>query len=481
MSHAITSARAAAPGRAARSPPVQRFQRSWTVPAPRPSAAPAVPAAGATRSPCSCGGGCPRCQAKSGGAEALRLSQPADAHEREAEQAASRVLAGQKVSIGSGRPTRDLMRSPQPGAPSTHAPAALRAGLQGPARLLDAGTRRQLESGLQQDLSAVRLHTGPQAAASAAAVQARAYTVGRDIVFGAGQYAPSTHEGQHLLAHELVHVLQQRDGAAPPGTVQRAPTARVADAGAMGPLAADQRRAAVSCPIDCCLWPLGTLHAMPLFMHASRGAQVPAGDASGSGIGAALHFIASGITPPVGDRCRCNSYRMIQVLETNNPAPGRGANRYVDNGGTATPFYGDVFLSGTGEHEVPAGYPDAGGRVTSTESIYDRPFRDPATLGTTNLSWKAETCVSCIKAGAPDLILGCATYGFARNYNTTTRSFDPVVANSPGCRKRPSPDFINTLGSDPTTSSYSFEAAPTLGDCCPRGDFNAPTGDTRYA
>lgn len=373
------------------------------------------------------------------------------------------------------------MRSPQPAALSTHAPAALRAGLQGPARPLDAGMRAQLEGGLQQDLSAVRLHTGPQAAASAAAVQARAYTVGHDIVFGAGQYAPSSHEGQHLLAHELVHVLQQRNGAAPPGTVQRAPTTRVVDAGAMGPLAADQRRAAISCPIDCCLWPLGTLHAMPLFMHASRGAQVPAGDASGSGIGAALHFIASGIAPPVGDRCRCDSYRMIQILETNNPAAGRGGNRYVDNGGTATPFYGDVGLSGTGEHEVPAGYTDAGERVTSTESIYDRPFRDLSELGTTSLRWEAETCVSCIKAGAPDLILGCATYGFTRNYNTTTSSFDAVVALSPGCRKRPSADFINTLGSDPTTSSYSFEAAPTLGNCFPRGDFNAPTGDTRYA
>lgn len=481
MRLASTPSRAAAPGAAARSRPVQRVQRSWTIPAPRPQSAPAMPAAAAARSPCSCGGSCPRCQARTSGLGALRLSQPADAQEREADQAAARVMAGQQVAIGAGRPDRALMRSARPAAAPGHAPAALHAGLQGQPRPLEAGLRRRFEGSLQQDLSAVRLHTGPQAAASAAAVQARAYAVGPDIVFGAGQYAPATRAGQQLLAHELVHVLQQRSGAAPPGTVQRAPTVRVADAGAMGPLGADQRRAAVSCPIDCCLWPLGTLHAMPLFMHASRGAQVAAGDASGTGIGAALHFVASGVTPPAGDRCRCDSYRMIQVLETNNPAAGRGGNRYVDNAGSPTPFYGDIGLTGTGEHEIPAGYTDAGERIDSTESIYDRPFRDIGELGTTSLRWEAETCVACIKAGAPDLILGCVTYGFTRNYNTTTSSFEPVVAINPGCRKRASTDFITTLGSDPTTSSYSFEAAPTLGDCFPRGDFNLPSGDTRYA
>jgi hypothetical protein len=60
-------------------------------------------------------------------------------------------------------------------------------------------------------------------------VQARAYTLGRDIVFGAGQYAPSTHGGRHLLAHELTHVVQQSRGAA--AGVQRAPPAPSTKAG----------------------------------------------------------------------------------------------------------------------------------------------------------------------------------------------------------------------------------------------------------
>lgn len=60
----------------------------------------------------------------------------------------------------------------------------------------------------------VRIHTGPKAADSARAVDAVAYTVGRDIVFGAGQYAPDTARGRQVLAHELTHVAQQGGGRA---------------------------------------------------------------------------------------------------------------------------------------------------------------------------------------------------------------------------------------------------------------------------
>jgi Domain of unknown function (DUF4157) len=62
------------------------------------------------------------------------------------------------------------------------------------------------------DLSGVRIHTGGAAGASARSVNARAYTVGRDIVFGAGEYAPHTSRGRELLGHEAAHVLQDRRG-----------------------------------------------------------------------------------------------------------------------------------------------------------------------------------------------------------------------------------------------------------------------------
>jgi hypothetical protein len=58
------------------------------------------------------------------------------------------------------------------------------------------------------DFSQVRVHTDAKAAASARAVHALAYAVGRDVVFGAGQYVPGTSEGRRLLAHELTHVVQ---------------------------------------------------------------------------------------------------------------------------------------------------------------------------------------------------------------------------------------------------------------------------------
>ncbi|MBE9180041.1 DUF4157 domain-containing protein [Oculatella sp. LEGE 06141] len=67
-----------------------------------------------------------------------------------------------------------------------------------------------MESRFNQDFSRVRLHTDAQADASAQAVNALAYTVGQDIAFAKGQYKPQTLEGQKLLAHELVHTLQQQ-------------------------------------------------------------------------------------------------------------------------------------------------------------------------------------------------------------------------------------------------------------------------------
>lgn len=63
------------------------------------------------------------------------------------------------------------------------------------------------------DFSQVRVHTGAIAAESARAVKAMAYTVGNDVVFAAGQYAPTLTAGQHVLAHELTHTIQQRGAA----------------------------------------------------------------------------------------------------------------------------------------------------------------------------------------------------------------------------------------------------------------------------
>lgn len=82
----------------------------------------------------------------------------------------------------------------------------------GGGRPLEDGVRKDMETHLGTDFSDVRIHDDARAAASAKAVQAHAYTVGSDIVFGGGGYAPTSPTGQRMLAHELTHVVQQRSG-----------------------------------------------------------------------------------------------------------------------------------------------------------------------------------------------------------------------------------------------------------------------------
>jgi hypothetical protein len=86
--------------------------------------------------------------------------------------------------------------------------------LRSPGQPLDPATRAFFEPRFGHDFSRVRVHAGEQAAESAGAVNALAFTLGRNIVFGHGQYSPATDQGRMLLAHELTHVLQQ-DGHEP--------------------------------------------------------------------------------------------------------------------------------------------------------------------------------------------------------------------------------------------------------------------------
>jgi hypothetical protein len=92
-------------------------------------------------------------------------------------------------------------------------PAAQVRGVLGSSgRPLDPSVRAFMEPRLGHSFSNVRVHADALSAASARAVRARAYTTGRDIVFGAGQYSPGTEHGRLLLAHELAHVVQQALG-----------------------------------------------------------------------------------------------------------------------------------------------------------------------------------------------------------------------------------------------------------------------------
>jgi hypothetical protein len=114
---------------------------------------------------------------------------------------------------GGGCGARCAKRSAREGAAPTSSAvdpelAADIAGLRGGGVPLPAATREQFEPRLGADLSGVRVHTDERAADLTQRLDARAFTVGSDIHFNAGQYQPESAEGRHLLAHELAHVVQ---------------------------------------------------------------------------------------------------------------------------------------------------------------------------------------------------------------------------------------------------------------------------------
>ena len=93
--------------------------------------------------------------------------------------------------------------------------------LRGGGESLPAPERTFFESRLGYDFGGVRIHTNDQAAHTAKQVEALAFTTGRDIVFGAGQYRPGDAAGRRLMAHELTHVVQQSGGHESTGQLQK--------------------------------------------------------------------------------------------------------------------------------------------------------------------------------------------------------------------------------------------------------------------
>lgn len=153
---------------------------------------------------------------------------------------ASPTTSSARYASASRQPHRD-QRLPAAEGPDSASPvAALQAGagnhavsglLRGGAPL-PAEVRADMESRFGTDFRDVRLHDSPHAHANAAALHAKAYTHGADIVFGANRFAPHTPAGKRLLAHELAHVVQQRRGGATPVLDAHASHEQAADAAA---------------------------------------------------------------------------------------------------------------------------------------------------------------------------------------------------------------------------------------------------------
>jgi hypothetical protein len=170
----------------------------------------------------------------------LAISSPGDHHEQEADRVADQVMrmpdpeVRRQYANASARNSSDE-KEPQikryangehgSGEVASDFTSSLGAGVP-----LDAASRNYFEPRFSHDFGHVRVHTDERAVESARLVNALAFTVGRDIVFGSGQYAPGSHAGRRLLAHELTHVIQQgsnRDS----GVVQR----EAPDAGEQSP------------------------------------------------------------------------------------------------------------------------------------------------------------------------------------------------------------------------------------------------------
>jgi peptidoglycan hydrolase-like protein with peptidoglycan-binding domain len=162
----------------------------------------------------------------------LEVNAPGDTYEQEADSVANQVMsmpgprlqrtctcAGScsKCQSQQSEHEHDLLltkRTQAGSGGSRVAPPVVHDVLSSTGQPLEAGARAFFEPRFGHDFSQVRVHTGTTATAAAQAVNARAFTVGKNIVFGAGGYQPQTPDGKRLLAHELAHTIQQ--GAATP-------------------------------------------------------------------------------------------------------------------------------------------------------------------------------------------------------------------------------------------------------------------------
>jgi hypothetical protein len=106
---------------------------------------------------------------------------------------------------------------PRPAGPEAAGNRAITQLLTNQGESLDPAVRADMQAQLGGSFAGVRVHRGPAAAEAAASIDARAFTIGRDVVFGAGAYDPDSNRGRQTLAHELTHVTQQRGATAQPG------------------------------------------------------------------------------------------------------------------------------------------------------------------------------------------------------------------------------------------------------------------------
>ncbi len=147
----------------------------------------------------------------------LAVSQPGDEFEQEADRVADQVMAVPSHSVLGGASHRIQRYTGQIDREMGTVPTSVDHVLASSGRPLDPALQKGMRRRFGYDFSHVRIHTGAEAEQSAREVNAHAYTVGHNIVFGAGRYAPGSNNGLRLIAHELAHVVQQDTACAPNG------------------------------------------------------------------------------------------------------------------------------------------------------------------------------------------------------------------------------------------------------------------------
>lgn len=159
------------------------------------------------------GGECPECGKKKLALQRkLMIGRSDDPQELEADKVADQVLATPAHTRTSDPSSRIQRFTGQPVSETGPVPVSVDHVLARSGRPLEPALRQDMEQRFGHDFSQVQVHSDDAAAQSAHDVNARAYTAGNHIVFGAGHYSSGTRAGRHLIAHELTHVVQQSGG-----------------------------------------------------------------------------------------------------------------------------------------------------------------------------------------------------------------------------------------------------------------------------
>jgi hypothetical protein len=442
---------------------------------------------------CACGGGCPRCQAAAAAPSRYTVNAPGDRYEQEADRVAEQVMrmpdpeaasdhgspasprqadppSIQRACASCGSSSADEKRveiqakeeggeTPRVSAETGSRIAALRGG----GEPLPSDVRSYFEPRFGHDFGKVRVHSGGTAAETARSVGAQAYTIGGDIVFGAGHYAPQSDTGRRLLAHELVHTIQQgasgptasggashgRAGAsgvhravkhgiqrAPERRIQRVTDASFESGSGLGPaitagtMTTDPAIHGQTVTATNCFGRDGC-NIRFRFAKAYRGDYnyAAAGGRAVRGV-----YIKLSVTYDAGACGPCNQVRLIQVVRSITQTGGnmvtadpQDATRQARSGwndpnAASRGWRVDRLTSATVPY-FTSGSSGQAGSATTPALLYDAPG-DWAT--DTNKGLEFETCAICTPASGPSTSLACVRWGYYIDSSGTV-SFRPAV------------------------------------------------------